>query len=136
MTITTAEVQELAILIASSIKKGFEKKHLANVLSTHIDIEISKGEASIYIHAPNYDTAEFIDTGVVVYESGSFAESLALEGSTVEKYRIKKQIPRITKITRKYYYGNHENFVEIAIKDALSKWLPKYGGETKQWHLI
>jgi hypothetical protein len=135
--ITNIETEELALLIASEIKNGFANKHLANVLSTHIDIINNDNETAIYIHAPNYNTAEYIDTGVVLYTNdGSFAIDLATEGSVVEKYRIPKQRPRITNITKKYYYGNHENFVEIAIKKAVEMWQTKYKGEIKQWHLI
>ncbi len=131
------EIEELALLISNEIKNDFIRKHLANVVSTHIEITLTDDEAKIFIHAPKYDTAVYIDTGVVIYTGdGSYAYDLASEGSVIEKYRIPHQEPRITKITRKYYYGNHENFVEEAIKRALKLWNYKYKGGITKWHLI
>ena len=135
--ISAIELEDLAVMISNEIKIGFIKKHLANVLATHIEIVSNENEAKIYIHAPNYDTAEYIDTGVIVYTGGgSFAEELASEGSVVEKYRLPNQKPRITKVTRKYYYGNHENFVEEAIINAIRLWNFKNKGGITKWHLI
>lgn len=119
--VTNDEVKVLALYIKQEIIRGFKDKHLSGNLMDTINVRATPNGAEVEIPAEIYDMKRYQLEGVVAYTGeGSYASQLDIEGS--QFYSYSKDGKRVWKAPK-----NHVNYVDEAIKAAISRWMADMG---------
>lgn len=123
MELTRQDLEDLTNVILQKIREEFDAKHMSGNLMNTIEVQSSDDGIQIIIPAQTYNMLLFQNKGVVVHTSnGSYASKLDEEGSEFYVYPsgTRKGAKRIKP-------GNHKDFVNRVINEAVSDWMTRQG---------
>ena len=113
--LSSSELSVLAEKIKNKIEANFEYIHLSKNLIDTIEVRKTTFGYEVDIPAEIYDLKKWYKEGVIVHTGeGSYAQSVNTEGG---------------------FSGTHINYVEEAIKDAITEWQTemKYNVRKVDW---
>lgn len=125
--VSMASLLELKDLIIAELNMEFEEKHLTGNLVDTIYCEYTEDGIRIVIPAEVYNFYQWFVHGIKVPSNrttGSYASELDKRGS---------KFPVYDKKGRRYFVkpGNHKDFVNKCINNALEKWQNKNASNYK-----
>lgn len=110
------QMQLLAMKIRDKLREDFIELHLTGNLMETIQINKTGTGFEIEIPAEIYDLKTWYEKGVIVYTgNGSYAQDVDVEGG---------------------FSGKHKNYVEDAIKEAISEWVKELNFNVRKVDII
>lgn len=113
------ERSELSNSISQNILDGFKNVHLTGNLASSIET----CSEYVLIKAPTYDMPQYFrdkktnkdKIPALIFTGGSYANELNKEGSTIIDEKGKSK-----------YLGNHENYINTAVRESVNNFLSNH----------